>query len=186
MRGHPRFPGFPSPDGARRTRFQALARAIVFQQLAYPAADTIHRRVCALTPGPAFPTSRRLLALAESGLRSAGLSKGKLRAIRDLAERVEDGRLRLAGLHYRTDGEVVEALTQVFGIGEWTAQMFLIFHLGRLDVLPSGDLGIQNGLQVLDGLKDRPTPRYVEERGQQWAPLRTVASWYLYRLADAR
>jgi DNA-3-methyladenine glycosylase II len=186
MRNLPKFPGFPATDQPRLTRYQTLARAIVFQQLAYKAADTIHGRICALTPGPRFPTPVELPTLADEALRGAGLSRAKLAAVRDLAAHIGEGRLHLPSIHHHDDAEVVERLCAVRGIGVWTAQMFLIFHLGRLDVLPSGDLGVQEGLRILDGLEYRPTARQVEERGAVWSPLCSVAAWMLYRLVDAR
>ena len=179
----PPFPGFPIP-GLYDSHFHALARSIIYQQLAGKAAQTIHGRVLALTPGPRFPRPEELLALPEADLRGAGLSRAKTRAVLDLADKTVSGELRLRAIGRRSDQEVVKTLTGVWGIGEWTAQMFLIFRLGRLDVMPSGDLGVQEGLRRLDGLLERPTPSAVEERGAVWAPLRSVAAWVLYRLCD--
>lgn len=184
MRKLPKFPGFPDADYPRWTRYESLARAIVFQQLAFKAADTIHGRVCALTPGAAFPKPAQILALKDESLRGAGLSRAKLAAVRDLAAHIADGRLHLASIHHCHDEEIITRLTAVRGIGAWTAQMFMIFHLGRLDVLPIGDLGVQEGLRILDGLKERPTPKQLEARGEVWAPLRSVAAWMLYRVVD--
>jgi len=167
----PKFPGFPELGQPRRTRYESLASAIVFQQLAFKAANTIHGRVCALTPGPRFPQPHEILQLSDEGLRAAGLSRAKLAAVRDLAAHLGDGRLHLASIHHRSDSEIIEALSAVRGIGSWTAQMFLIFHLGRLDVLPIGDLGVQEGLRILDGLEKRPTPKELQARGEVWAPL---------------
>lgn len=184
MSSLPKFPGFPCSESPRRTRYEGLARAIVFQQLAYKAADTIHGRVCTLTPGARFPKPQQLLDLSEESLRRAGLSAAKFAAVRDLASHIQDGRLHLASIHHHEDDRIIELLTAVRGIGAWTAQMFLIFHLGRLNVLPSGDLGVQEGLRILDGLDKRPTPKEVEARGAVWAPLSSVASWMMYRLVD--
>ncbi len=184
-RALPRFPGFPGPEQRRQSRYESLAREIVFQQLAYRAAQTIWERVVALTAGSHFPRSAELPTLSDDELRGAGLSRNKLLAIRDLAERCEDGRLRLRGIHTASDEEISARLVEVRGIGPWTAQMFLLFHLGRLDVMPTTDLGIQEGLRRLDGLAERPTPKAVFARSQPWAPLRSVASWYLWRLAGS-
>ncbi|MCP4093437.1 MAG: DNA-3-methyladenine glycosylase 2 family protein [Planctomycetes bacterium] len=184
MRTLPKFQGFPAPDASRGTRYESLARAIVFQQLAYKAADTIHGRVCALTPGSRFPKPAELLTLPEGSLRGAGLSAAKFAAVRDLAGHIQDGRLHLSSIHHHDDDRIIELLTAVRGIGVWTAQMFLIFHLGRLDVLPSGDLGVQEGLRILDDLEKRPTPKELEARGAVWAPLSSVACWMLYRVVD--
>lgn len=166
------------------SHFHALARSILHQQLAGKAAATIHGRVRALTPGSRFPRPEQLLELPDGLLRGAGVSGSKIAALRDLAGRVESKQLRLRGLSARSDEHIIEELTAVRGIGVWTAQMFLMFRLGRLDVLPVGDLGVQEGLRRLDGLEERPRPAEVGERGEVWKPLRSVASWILWRLAD--
>ena len=179
------FPGFP--DGAARvirTHFHALGRSIVYQQLAGAAARTIHDRVAALTPSGRFPNAAELLALPEQRLRGAGLSRAKLAALRDLAEHVESGRLKLAGIARLDDEAIVERLVEVRGIGRWTAEMFLIFRLGRLDVMPTTDLGVREGARRLDGLDERPAPGELLERAEPWRPLRSVASWALWRLAE--
>ncbi|MHC5209993.1 MAG: DNA-3-methyladenine glycosylase family protein [Planctomycetota bacterium] len=179
------FPGFPQRSDRRvRTHYESLARAIVFQQLAGKAAATIHSRVCALSPHGRFPRPDELLALPESRLRTAGLSRNKLAALRDLAVRIVERRLVLAALGRRSDEEIIERLVEVRGIGPWSAQMFLIFRLGRLDVMPADDLGVREGLRRLDGLEERPTPAAVRERAEAWVPLRSVAAWTLWRVAD--
>lgn len=178
------FPGFPDPREGRRSHYASLARAIVYQQLAGAAAATIHARVCALTPGRNFPTAEELLALDDLALRGAGLSQNKLAALRDLAQRVASRRLVLASLARRDDPEIVERLSEVRGIGAWTAHMFLLFRLGRLDVIAPGDLGVQEGLRRLDGLGRRPTPREVETRAEAWRPLRSVGCWMMWRLVE--
>jgi len=181
-RRHP-FPGFPRPPERRRSLFHSLARAILYQQLAGKAAATIHDRVVALGGGR-FPRPEALLALPEARLRAAGVSRAKVAALRDLAARAADGRLRLAGLHRLPDEEVVARLTEVRGIGPWTAHMFLIFRLGRLDVLPVTDLGVQEGLRRLDGQAERPDPEAVAARAACWAPLRSVGSWWMWRACE--
>lgn len=182
----PRFPGFPrESDARRRSHYAAVASAIVYQQLHGKAAATIHARVCALTPGASFPSPAELLALPESALRAAGLSWNKLLALRDLAERIQDGRLDLARAARRSDEKIVEHLTQVRGIGVWSAQMFLMFRLGRLDVMPAGDLGVREGLRLLDGLDARPTVEQALARAELWRPLRSVGAWAMWRLVDA-
>ncbi|MEM1452420.1 MAG: DNA-3-methyladenine glycosylase 2 family protein [Planctomycetota bacterium] len=177
------FPPFPDPAQGG-SHFHALARAIVFQQLAGAAARTIHDRVLALTPGKRFPTADQILTLSDAELRGAGLSAGKLAALRDLSEHCLDGRLRLRSLSRLEDEEIVDTLVQVRGIGRWTAQMFLMFRLARLDVLAPDDLGLREGMRRLDGLAERPTPKELEARGEAWAPLRSVASWVLWRLTE--
>lgn len=183
MRGLDPFPGFPVEP--RPPHFHVLARIIIYQQLAAAAARTIHDRVQALSPNPGrFPTAGEILALPKDSLRQAGLSRSKLKAILDLAERVQEGRLKLRSLHRCSDQEVLDRLTAVWGIGEWSAQMFLLFHLGRLDIFAPGDLGLQEGIRILDHLEDRPAPAHCVDRAEVWRPLRSVASWYLWRLAD--
>jgi len=178
------FPGFPAGYYKRCSHFAALARSITYQQLSGKAAATIWGRVGRLSERPGFPTAEELLAIDGERLRGAGLSRNKELALRDLAERCLDGRLRLRGLGRLADEEVVAELVQVRGIGVWTAQMFLMFKLGRLDVMAPGDLGLQEGMRVLDGLDERPGPAELEERARRWAPLRSVASWTLWRLLE--
>lgn len=181
------FPGFPGgAQKAYRTHFHALARAIVYQQLAGAAAKTIHDRVCALSQHGGFPKPEELLALDDQPLRGAGLSQNKLLALRDLAGRIERGELALARIGRKPDERVIEELVAVRGIGPWTAQMFLMFRLGRLDVMAPDDLGVQEGLRRLDGLAARPKPKEALARSEAWRPLRSVACWYLWRLAEEK
>jgi DNA-3-methyladenine glycosylase II len=178
----PDFPG-ADPPGVR-SHFAYLLRAIAFQQLAGAAAATIWGRVCALTPGPSAPKAPEILNLGDQDLRSAGLSRAKLAAYRDLAQRVVDGHLKLRGIGRCSDEEVISRLIEVRGVGEWSAQMFLMFRLGRLDVLPTGDLGVQEGLRILDRLKERPGPKALAKRGESWRPLASVGTWMMWRLVD--
>ena len=180
------YPGFPTPALARRSHFEQLARAIVFQQLAGSAARAIFERVRALGAKGRFPSPERLLQIPEERLRGAGLSRNKLRSLQDLAERALDGRLRLRSLGRLPDEEVVEHLVQVRGIGPWTAQMHLIFKLGRPDVFAPKDLGLQEGIRLLDGLADRPGPSEASARAEAWRPWRSAACWYLWRLTELR
>lgn len=185
VRELPRFPGFPDRANPRqRSHYGALASAIVYQQLSTKAAATIWSRVCALTPGDAFPEPGELLALAPERLRGAGLSQAKTLALQDLAQRIVARELPLARLDRLADDAVVEHLVQVRGIGVWSAQMFLLFRLGRLDVFAPGDLGLQEGVRILDGLAERPSPALLAERAERWRPLRSVASWTLWRLVE--
>ena len=163
--------------------FQYLCRAIAYQQLATPAAAAIFARVSALGNGR-FPGPQEVLDLPEERLRSAGLSAAKTRSMRDLARRVTDNELRLGGLSRLPDEEIIARLTTVWGIGEWSAQMYLIFKLGRLDVMPATDLGVREGLRRLDGLNERPPPAFVLERSEPWRPVRSICSWVLWRLSD--
>jgi 3-methyladenine DNA glycosylase/8-oxoguanine DNA glycosylase len=185
MKSLPPFPGFPAKPVL--PFFHTLARIIIYQQLATPAARTIHDRVRRLSPQPRrFPTAGEFLNLPEEALRAAGLSKNKARAIKDLSRKVETGEIKLRRLPHLNDEQVTEVLTSVWGMGDWSAQMFLLFRLGRPDVFSPGDLGLREGIRILDGMDDRPTAGEAEERARVWAPLRSVASWYLWRLADGR
>lgn len=170
-----------SPE--RGTHFAALTRAIVYQQLSGKAAATILGRVHGLFGGRP-PTPRQLLDTPDATLRAAGLSTQKLSYLRDLAARVEDGRLPVAKLGRLSDSEAIDVLTGVKGIGRWSAQVYLMFRLGRPDVLPDGDLGIQKAIQRAYGLRKLPDPRKVQRIGAAWAPHRTLASWYLWRSLD--
>lgn len=178
------LPPLPTGMHARQSHFVALSRSIVFQQLATAAAATIWGRYAALTPGRRPPSAREVLTLPEDQLRGAGLSRNKLASIRDLAEHVEDGRLVLRGLGHHDDETVIEQLVQVRGIGRWTAQVFLMFKLGRPDVMPIADLGLQEGMRLLDGQRKRPDAKRLEKRSAAWAPFRTQAAWTLWRLVD--
>jgi len=184
MKTLPAFPGFPEVSSKRLSHWHSLARAVVYQQLAGKAAATIFKRTCALTHGPGLAKPEDFLRLPQDLLRSAGLSRNKALALHDLAAHIVDGKLKLRGLNHRTDQEIIDVLVAVRGIGPWTAQMFLIFKLGRLDVLPIADLGVQEGLRIMDGLKERATAKELEVRGEVWAPLRSVAAWMMYRLVD--
>ncbi|MCK6588379.1 MAG: DNA-3-methyladenine glycosylase 2 family protein [Polyangiaceae bacterium] len=168
-----------------RVYFEGLAAAIVGQQLSAKAAATIFNRVRALGPEPpAFPTAAELLAVPEPALRSAGLSAAKAASLRDLATRVARGELHLEGLDAMDDEAVIESLCAVRGIGRWTAEMFLMFRLGRLDVLPVADLGIQKGIQRLFNCRKRPSPDRMRVLTRTWRPYRSVACWYLWRLPE--
>jgi DNA-3-methyladenine glycosylase II len=175
-----RYKGWPESDG---THFDAVARSIVFQQLSGKAAGTIHGRFHGLYGGrPPLPSE--LATTPDEQLRAVGLSRQKSAYLKDLGSRVASGELPIETLHELTDDEIVAALTQVKGIGRWTAQMFLMFRLGRPDVLPDLDLGIQKGIQRAYRLRKLPTPERVNKIGAKWAPYRSVASWYLWRYLD--
>lgn len=164
--------------------YEMLLRSIVFQQLAGAAAATIFGRVCALVDPPRVPTPREIRRLSDDKLRSAGLSRPKLAAIRDLAAKAEDGTVPpLALLSGLSDDEIVERLVTVRGIGRWTVEMFLIARLGRPDVLPVDDYGVRKGFARWYG-GELPSPRELGEYGERWAPYRTAASWYLWRAND--
>jgi DNA-3-methyladenine glycosylase II len=166
------------------THFDAIARSIVFQQLSGKAASTIHGRFEGLYGGRS-PLPAELTETPDDRLRGVGLSRGKAAYLKDLATRVVAGDVPVESLHELSDEEVIAALTRVKGIGRWTAQMFLMFRLGRPDVLPDLDLGIQKGIQQAYRLRKLPSPERVKKVGAKWAPYRTIASWYLWRLLDA-
>lgn len=164
------------------THYEALVRAIVFQQLSGRAAGTIHRRLRALFGGRI--RAEAFLATSEARLRAVGLSRQKIASLRDLSRRVADGSLPLAHLGRLADEEIITHLVQVRGIGRWTAQMFLLFRLGRADVLPELDLGVQTAIQKAYGLRARATPGDVLRIGARWHPHASLASWYLWRSLD--
>jgi DNA-3-methyladenine glycosylase II len=165
------------------THFDALLRSIVYQQLSGKAAATIHGRVLKLI-GDGEGAASRIIATSHDSFRAAGLSNAKASYVRNLAEHVLDGSLPVDSLHELKDDEIIAALTQVKGIGKWSAQMFLMFRLGRPDVLPETDLGVQKGIQKAYRLRRLPTPAQVLRRGGKWAPYRTVASWYMWRILE--
>jgi len=166
--------------------FASLAEAIIYQQLSPKAAATIFGRFCALFDGAGgCPAPERVLAAGDETLRAAGISGPKLRALRDLAERSVAGEVpTLEEAGAMGDEAIVARLTEVRGIGRWTAEMFLIFTLGRPDVLPAADYGLRRGFQVTFVKPALPSPAEVAERGVWWAPYRTVASWYLWRALE--
>lgn len=166
--------------------FLALAEAIVYQQLSGKAAATIFGRFRALFPrARSGPGPEHILRASDEKLRSAGLSRPKLLALRDLATRARAGEIpTLSELHSMPDDAIVERLTAVRGIGRWTAEMLLIFRLGRPDVLPVGDYGVRKGFAIAFRKRKLPTPRDLERYGERWRPYRTLASWYLWRATD--
>jgi 3-methyladenine DNA glycosylase/8-oxoguanine DNA glycosylase len=165
---------------AAGTHFQALARSIIYQQLSGKAAGTIHARFNALFPND-DPTPQGVLGVSDETLRAAGLSRQKIGYLRDLSFKVSSGTLPLDEVERMADDDVIAHLVQVKGIGRWTAQMFLMFRLGRPDVLPELDLGIQNAIKRAYRKRTRPTPKQVKRIGARWSPHSTVACWYLWR-----
>ena len=159
--------------------FAALAESILYQQLAGAAAAAIHRRFVALFDGD--PTPAKVLGLHHRTLRAAGLSGSKVASIRDLAAKVMDGTVPLRHIGRRSDDEIIDRLTVVRGIGRWTAEMFLMFQLRRLDVWPVGDYGVRQGYALAYGLRKLPTPKRLEREGERFRPYRTVAAWYCWR-----
>ncbi|HEX5982791.1 MAG TPA: DNA-3-methyladenine glycosylase [Solirubrobacterales bacterium] len=159
--------------------YGALLRAIVGQQLSTKAARTIYLRVVELFGGTT-PTPEQLLEASEEDLRACGLSGRKTEYVRDLASHVVSGELELDRLEELGDEQVIEEIVAVRGLGQWTAEMFLLFHLQRPDVLSGGDLGIRKAIQIEYGLAEMPTPKRVIEIGEPWRPHRSLASLYLW------
>lgn len=164
-----------------RSGFPGLARSIIFQQISGAAGTAIWRRVVAAGGRRSLPPAGWFLTAAPGTLRAAGLSPQKIGYLKDLAARVADGRLRLPLLKDLPDAEVLQALTEVRGIGPWTAQMYLLFRLGRPDILPTGDLGVRKALQQMHGLRRLPSEEEVARMGRAWAPYRSYATYYLWR-----
>ena len=166
----------------RKDRFATLVRAIIGQQISSKAAASIDARLRDLTSQPHTPEP--LIALGETGLRSVGLSGVKARYVLNLAEAVRSGDVPLDLIHKWDDEAIITRLTTIKGVGVWTAEMFLIFALGRPDVFPVGDLGVRAGLRDHYGLPDLPKPQAAVSLGDIWRPYRSVASWYLWRSLD--
>ena len=166
-------------DSPNLDPFPALVRAITSQQISTKAAATIHGRLVAHMAKGVTPDA--LLTLTDDDFRQAGLSRQKIGYLRDLAAKVKSGDLPVASLRELDDAAVIEAIVRVKGLGRWSAEMFLMFHLRRSDVLPVGDLGIVTAIQRLYGLRKKPTPARIVKIGEAWRPYRTVACWYLWR-----
>jgi DNA-3-methyladenine glycosylase II len=165
--------------------FQALLRAIVYQQLSGKAAATILGRVHDLHPQGLRIKAEGLLDLSQEQLRGAGLSRAKVLAVHDLAAKTLDGTVpTLARLKKMSDEEIVARLVQVRGVGQWSVEMLLMFRLGRPDVLPASDFGVRKGFMLTYGTADMPTVKEVLAHGERWRPYRSVASWYMWRAVD--
>lgn len=166
--------------------YQELVDAIISQQLSMKAAATIQRRFCELFGSDKLPPPEKILTKDIDELRTVGLSRGKAAYVRDLAQHVVDGKLRFDHLDALSNEEVVKELVAVKGIGEWTAHMFLMFCMGRMDILPVGDLGIKNGMQKLYGLKTQPDAVAMQKiaKKNNWHPYESIASWYIWQSLD--
>jgi len=178
----------PCPLAPRRgvQPYQALVKAVTYQQLNGTAAETIFRRFLALFPETKFPTPQLVVDATDERLRSAGLSRAKTAAIKDIAAKTIEGvvptRRAIARM---SDAEVIERLTAIRGVGPWTVEMLLMFTLGRPDVLPATDYGVRSGFALVYGLKELPLPKDVLAHGERWRPYRSVASWYFWRALEA-
>ena len=164
--------------------YESLIRSIVYQQLSGKAASIIYERFLDLFVFDIYPEPKDILAVSIETLRSSGLSYQKVNYIRDLSEKWQEGTMNLTDIDSMTDEEISSELIKVKGIGQWTADMFLMFTLGRPDVFPFGDLGIQKGVMILTNMNRLPTQKEMERKTKKWQPYRTVAAWYLWKLVD--
>ena len=163
--------------------FLVLCKAIISQQISTRAAESITRRFENLLPGVRL-TPERVQELAEKDLRAVGLSSQKVKYINDLSEKFLDGTIRPHRMPHLENDAIIEQLTGVYGIGRWTAEMFLIFSLNRMDVLPVGDLGLKAGLKQIYNMRALPSPERVRAVGKKWHPFETVGAWYAWRILD--
>lgn len=191
LKKHPKFgplikkhgpPDLKRSNGSMQI-FTAILRAIISQQISTAAATSIRTRVWALFP-KGGPTPELILTISDEKLRSAGLSPMKIKYARDTAQKFNDGTIKARLFPQMTSLEITEHLVQIKGVGVWTAHMLLLFTLQRPDILPTGDLGIQKGFKALYNLRTLPTPEKMEKLAKDWRPHASVASWYLWRVAD--
>jgi DNA-3-methyladenine glycosylase II len=167
-----------------RNYFLVLCKAIIAQQISTKAAESITRRFQALFAGQ-NPTPKEVVRISKLKLRNVGLSGQKVKYLKDLGARFLDGSIRPHRLTYQNNEEVIETLTSVYGIGRWTAEMFLIFSLNRIDVLPLGDLGLKAGIKKIYNMRSLPSPKKMLALGKKWHPMETVGTWYAWRIQDA-
>jgi 3-methyladenine DNA glycosylase/8-oxoguanine DNA glycosylase len=168
-----------------RSPFETLVEAVAHQQLTGKAAQTILGRVKALHPHRKFPNPDDLLNTPDEKLRAAGLSRAKVAGLKDISAKTIEGVVPTArALSRMSDSEIIERLTTIRGVGQWTVEMLLIFKLGRSDVLPAGDYGVRKGFSVTYRWDDLPTPAELLEHGERWRPFRSVASWYMWRALE--
>ena len=168
-----------------QTPFEALVEAVTYQQLNGKAAETILGRVKALHPHREFPTPEDFVGTPPDKLRAAGLSRAKVAAVKDISAKTFQGIVPTARQMAKLDdAEIIGRLTTLRGVGQWTAEMLLIFKLGRMDVLPADDFGVRKGFALTYGKRDLPKPAAILRYGERWRPYRSVASWYLWRSVD--
>jgi DNA-3-methyladenine glycosylase II len=161
-----------------------LCKTIIAQQISTQAAESITHRFQSLFQGHNV-TPEKIARLSSIRLKQVGLSRQKVKYLKDLSAKFLDRSIRTHRLAYQNNEEVVEALTSVYGIGRWTAEMFLIFSLNRIDVLPLGDLGLKAGMQKIYNMRSLPSPKKMLALGKKWHPMETVATWYAWRIQDA-
>ncbi|HEX9654448.1 MAG TPA: DNA-3-methyladenine glycosylase [bacterium] len=176
--------GGPCKLEPMKNHFAALMDSIVSQQLSVKAAATIYRRFLALYPGRRFPKPADVIATTDEQLRAVGLSRQKLSYIKDLAQKLEHGSIDTRRFQRMSDEEVVDVLTQVKGVGRWTAEMFLIFSLNRLNVLPVDDLGFRKAVKIEYGMSELPEAEQLNKIAQSWHPYCSIATWYLWASLD--
>ena len=165
--------------------FETLVRAVAHQQIHGRAAEAILGRFIALFPGRGFPKPAAVAAMPAAKMRRAGFSRGKIRAIKHIARKARDGRVPTRrACHALSDEVLIERLTELHGVGQWTVEMLLIFTLGRPDVLPVDDFGVREGFKIAYGRRKQPTPKQLRRYGARWSPHRSVAAWYLWRAAE--
>ena len=164
--------------------FQSLLRSIVFQQLSGKAAQTIYDRLVSLIPKNSILCPNEVLNLDKDKMRKAGLSFQKINYVRNLADYFENNSFKKKEVERMTDEEIRKALIQIKGMGQWTVDMFLMFTLNRADILPYKDLGIQKGIMKILNMKNLPSKKEMENCSRKWRPYRTIACWYLWRMAD--
>ena len=166
------------------SHFESLVESVVSQQLAVKAADVIFGRVKTLAKGRITPS--RIASISESEMRAAGLSAAKFKTIRGLADVAQSKRIKINTLHeIEDDQEIFDQLTSLWGIGPWTVDMFMMFQLGRLDIWPTGDLGVRRGWEKIHGLKEEIEPKALEKKGEKFRPYRSVIAWYCWRALSA-
>ena len=165
--------------------FETLIRAIAHQQIHGRAAEAILGRFIALFPGRGFPTPADVAAMPARKIRRAGFSRGKIRSIKHIARKARAGLVPTRrACHRLSDETIIERLTELHGVGQWTVEMLLLFTLGRPDVLPVDDFGVREGFKVAYGRRKQPTPKQLLRYGERWRPYRSVAAWYLWRAVE--
>lgn len=165
------------------THFESLVESVISQQLAVKAADTIHARIVDLAKGEINP--KRILKISEAQMRAAGVSGAKFKTIQGLAEAAHTKRIPINELHeIENDSEIFAQLTSLWGIGPWTVDMFMMFQLGRLDIWPTGDLGVRRGYEKIYNLKEEITPAELDKKGGKFSPYRSVVAWYCWRALE--
>ena len=165
------------------SHFEALVESVISQQLAVKAADTIHGRVVKLAGGKISP--RKILQISETAMREAGVSGAKFKTIHGLADAADSKRIAINKLHeIESDQEIFEQLTSLWGIGPWTVDMFMMFQLGRLDIWPTGDLGVRRGYEKIYKLKEEIAPKDLERKGDKFKPYRSIVAWYCWRALE--